>query len=221
MRKFLTFLIALAAIAFAVCSPSSAQVGGLMFPGPGSFASSGGGALTFAQTDSDKNTSTPAPGFTFTTKNVGTGSATRFVWVALDFQGTNSPNMDITTVQVNVGGGNVTLNRDVYARTVAVGHGIWSGLITGGGSSTATITVSGYTNGYVNAVFMQCGTITGSATATSTGPLTSTGYPASTFGSLTVPTNGIAIVTGLDASAMGALKPTNKNLSAEVDPPLP
>jgi hypothetical protein len=44
MRKFLTFLIALASIVFAVGSPSQAQVGGLMFPGPRSFAS--GGAWT-------------------------------------------------------------------------------------------------------------------------------------------------------------------------------
>ena len=35
MRKLLTFLIALAAIVFAVVSPAFAQVGGLMFPGPG------------------------------------------------------------------------------------------------------------------------------------------------------------------------------------------
>jgi hypothetical protein len=44
MRKLFTFLIALAANVFAVCSPASAQLGGgLMFPGPGSFQSSGGG----------------------------------------------------------------------------------------------------------------------------------------------------------------------------------
>ena len=35
MRKVLLFLIALASIAFGVCSPASAQVGGLMFPGTG------------------------------------------------------------------------------------------------------------------------------------------------------------------------------------------
>jgi hypothetical protein len=35
MRKLLTFLVALAAIVFAVGSPASAQVGGLGFPGPG------------------------------------------------------------------------------------------------------------------------------------------------------------------------------------------
>jgi hypothetical protein len=43
MRKLLTFLIALAAIVFSVVSPlpALAQVGGLMFPGPGTPASSG------------------------------------------------------------------------------------------------------------------------------------------------------------------------------------
>jgi hypothetical protein len=35
MRRLLTFLIALASIAFGVCSPALAQVGGLSFPGPG------------------------------------------------------------------------------------------------------------------------------------------------------------------------------------------
>jgi hypothetical protein len=42
MRKLLTFLIALAAIVFGACSPVSAQVGGLMFPGPGPLHVSGG-----------------------------------------------------------------------------------------------------------------------------------------------------------------------------------
>src|SRR5271155_1678842 len=42
MRKLLLFLIALASIAFGVCSPASAQVGALGFPGPGPRVSSGG-----------------------------------------------------------------------------------------------------------------------------------------------------------------------------------
>jgi hypothetical protein len=47
MRKLLTFLIALSANVAAVVSPVSAQLaGGLMFPGPGSPASSGGGGRT-------------------------------------------------------------------------------------------------------------------------------------------------------------------------------
>jgi hypothetical protein len=44
MRKLLTLLNALASIVFAVHSPASAQLaGGLMFPGPGTPAASGGG----------------------------------------------------------------------------------------------------------------------------------------------------------------------------------
>jgi hypothetical protein len=47
MRKLLTFLIALSANVVAVVSPASAQLaGGLMFPGPGSPAASGGGGYT-------------------------------------------------------------------------------------------------------------------------------------------------------------------------------
>jgi hypothetical protein len=47
MRKLLTLLIALVSIIFAVCSlPASAQIGGLMFPGPGRPAASGGGGYT-------------------------------------------------------------------------------------------------------------------------------------------------------------------------------
>jgi hypothetical protein len=45
VRKYLLFLIALASIAFGVCVPVSAQVGGLGFPGPGPRVSSGGGAF--------------------------------------------------------------------------------------------------------------------------------------------------------------------------------
>jgi hypothetical protein len=46
VRKYLLFLIALASIAFGVCSPAFAQVGGLGFPGPG-LGHQGGGGATF------------------------------------------------------------------------------------------------------------------------------------------------------------------------------
>jgi len=57
MRKLLTFLIALASIAFLLFGSATAQVGGLSFPGPGTPHSSGGVAFSITNTDKKADTS--------------------------------------------------------------------------------------------------------------------------------------------------------------------
>jgi hypothetical protein len=72
MRKLLTLWIALAAIVVAVVSPVSAQLGGgLMFPGPGSPASSGGGGRTCTDDTASTNFLTRTGG---SAPNYGAGS---------------------------------------------------------------------------------------------------------------------------------------------------
>jgi hypothetical protein len=217
MRKFLTFLIALAAIAFAVCSPSSAQVGGLMFPGPGSFASSGGGGtLTFVATDTTQTWQTSGASFTFAA-TIGTASTDRLVVVAISHDAITGN--DVSGVTINT-----------LAMTKATSSGVSSGVgpasdiwyrmtptsdIAG---STASIVVTiGGTN-FSSDLVITVGKITGSATAT-LGPVAnvpSASTPDAHAISATIPTNGVAVMlAGIDRNTtiswIGATKDSNIN----------
>lgn len=96
MRKLLTLLIALASIAFGVWSPASAQLaGGLMFPGPGTPASAGGGWCSLIPQSGLVNC------WPFDTANTTTS-------VATDVKGGNS--FTLTSVTLNGSGPSTNLN---------------------------------------------------------------------------------------------------------------
>ena len=104
MSKLLTFLIALASIIFAVHSPASAQLaGGLMFPGPGTPASSGGGGgFSMAYASSGGNNS-PSTTIGYGTLSYS-ASATRTI-VGIQWFPTNTTD---TITGVTVGGVSLT-----------------------------------------------------------------------------------------------------------------
>jgi hypothetical protein len=81
VRKYLLFLIALASIAFGVCSPTFAQVGGLGFPGPGLGHQGGGGGCSQATAliaRMDRSQNTPA------VTNLICGMVTDGTWSLMD-----------------------------------------------------------------------------------------------------------------------------------------
>lgn len=165
----------------------------------GKAAGGGGGPLTFAWTDSQPLPATPAPPAVFTGKSIGSASSDRVIVVGISVLGAAvSSSMDITTVEIDSGGGYVPMTLGVYARggSSQVAEGQWFLNVPTG--TTANIRVSGYLNGFITTMIINVGALKGSATAsvssTSTGATYSNG---TTPTSVTVAANGMGIITAL------------------------
>jgi hypothetical protein len=98
MRKLLTLWIVLVAIV-GISTSSFAQVGGLMFPGPGTPHTSGGVTLTYTVTDVSQVVDTTNTG-TFTV-NIGTVAADRVVVILINTSANSGANGTPTSVTLN------------------------------------------------------------------------------------------------------------------------
>jgi hypothetical protein len=205
MRKLLTFFIALAGIVFAVGSPSQAQVGGLSFPGPPPrVASGGGGALTWTKTGTfaDIGTGGLSSPQTFS-QNIGTASSTRYVVCTFSsLKAVGSASGDLSAVTA----AGIGLNRIAFTPTTNQrATEIWGGPVTTG--SGAQNVVASFTSGFIDGIGVTCGTLTGSATTSSSSSVSTVppGYPALNTnintGSVTVVAGGISIFAGISDGA--------------------
>ena len=80
--------------------------------------------------------------------------------------------MDIPSNGVIIGG--VTATQAVYSRPSARGHAIYYANVPSG--TTATIGITGYTNGFINEIIINTAIITGSATTSVANTNTAAAY---------------------------------------------
>lgn len=170
------------------------------FYGPA--AGGGGGSLIFTWRSAAVQGGVPAPNASmFTSQAIGTASSDRIVVVAISWTGTSSTNMDIPSNGVTIGG--VTATQAVNSRPSSKGHAIFYALVTSG--TTATIGITGYTNGWIDEIIINTASITGSATAsvasTNVTPAYSSGL--STSPSITIPTGGVGAIAALSINNGG------------------
>ena len=156
----------------------------------------GGGTLAFNWRSAAVQGGVPAPNASmFTSQAIGTASSDRIVVVGISWTGTSSTNMDIPSNGVTIGG--VTATQAVNSRPSSKGHAIFYALVTSG--TTATIGITGYTNGWIDEIIINTATITGSATAsvasTNVTPAYSSGL--STSPSITIPTGGVGVIASV------------------------
>jgi len=195
MRKLLSIFFALA-VTVGVSASAFGQFLTLGNVG-GSSGGGGGGSLTFLWTDSDFVAGTPAPSVTFTAKSIGTASSDRYVVVTLGWRGSNASGMDIPTNGVTIGG--VTATRAAYDRSASNAQGVWFAAVPTG--TTANIVIGGWTNGFVDAICLNVGTIKGNASLTNPSNVTTPAYPnGSTATAVTVPSNGVSVIASVTAN---------------------
>jgi hypothetical protein len=164
MRKLLTLCIALAVIAFA---PLNAKAAGWLLL----VKAGGGSTLSFSWQSSAVSGSTPAPSSTlFTTQAIGTASSDRIVVVGISWKGTASAGMDIPSNGVIIGG--VTATQGAYLRgTNSRATALYYANVPTG--TTATIGITGYSNGFIDEIIINTGIITGSGTTSNPSNITS------------------------------------------------
>jgi hypothetical protein len=208
VRKLLsTILIALAAVGAAGSSYAQGW-----FP----LVKAGGGTLSFSWQSSAVSGSTPAPSSTlFTTQAIGTASSDRIVVVGISWKGTASAGMDIPSSGVTIGG--VTATQGAYLRgTNSRATAIYYANVTTG--TTATIGITGYSNGFIDEIIINTGIITGSGTTSNPSNITSVppGYSSGTTGqAVTVPTNGVSVICAI--SDNNGFAPTSSFSNATLD----
>ncbi len=167
--------------------------------GPSGVASLGGGTLSFAWQSSTFVGSTPAPNASmFTNQAIGTASSDRFVVVAIAWLGTGAAGMDIPSNGVTIGG--VTATQAVYSRPSSRGHAVYYANISTG--TTATIGITGYTNGFIDEIVINTAIITGSATTSSPSNDVTPAYAngLTTSPALTVPVRGVSIISAVSVN---------------------
>jgi hypothetical protein len=204
MRKLLTFLIALAAIVFAVRSPAYAQVGQIptyLQPAP----SGGGGPLTITWQSGIGTSTAPAAPWAPSAMACGTATADRIVVIVLTYLGSGA-NDHITTATIN--GVTATLAVDGYSASGRRDVAIWYLPLSTG--TTVTLTFSGWTGGNVQNLAVNLATITGSVTALLSSSVTSQLYPTGGSAAVSVPTNGLAVLGYVAATNgnAGSIAPT-------------
>ena len=199
MRKLFLFLIALASIAFGVCSLASAQYGGCL-GACGTVASGGGGSITWTP-----GISTPWQNITFGAN--GTFHPNNFVAPPA-----NSNYCVFVGIQRGTGGiGTFTVTIDGSTPTTVVGDtggaGVASGIIilyciTKASFASDTVVISGSSNlgwetaigGYFQNFSSSTATATGCQQGQFSNPITiTTVCTGSTPTTITVPTSGIGI----------------------------
>jgi hypothetical protein len=209
MRKLLTLCIALAVIAFA---PLNAKAAGWLLL----VKAGGGSTLSFSWQSSAVSGSTPAPSSTlFTTQAIGTASSDRIVVVGISWKGTASAGMDIPSNGVIIGG--VTATQGAYLRgTNSRATALYYANVPTG--TTATIGITGYSNGFIDEIIINTGIVTGSATTSVASNITSVppGYSSGTTGqSVTVPASGLSVVCAI--SDNNGFAPTSSFTGATLD----
>jgi hypothetical protein len=189
MRKLLTFLIALSASVVAVVSPVSAQLaGGLMFPGPGTPAASGGGgtALTFGAMSPSFNTSTATVDYGTTNYTSG---ATRII-IAVQWV----PNSGNTITAVNIVSSGVTFSPipSAYANATSISTDMWisSGPVSGS-SGDVQVTYTGHCAWESSIATYGLTTTTPAPGTAGTGSAINN---TSATASIIIPTGGVALV---------------------------
>jgi hypothetical protein len=199
MRRLVTLGISLAAIV-GISASSFAGSMSLMGVGKPAAAGGGGGPLTFTWTDSGEAHGTPAPPQAFTGKAISTQSADRIVVVTISvLQAGLLAGCVITSVTVdpNASGSPVSLTQDAIGgggTTNARAEYVFRGLVTGAGT-TATIAISGYSNGFITSFAFNVGVMKGSATASVASTLTTPTYPSGVATNVTVPANGVSVIS--------------------------
>jgi hypothetical protein len=94
---------------------------------------------------------------------------------------------------------------------------IWYGNVPGAGT-TATITIGGYANGYITSFVFNVGVIKGSTTTTAASPVTSTTYSGgATPTAVTVPTNGLAVISAYSDNNSATTGVTSSFTNATLD----
>lgn len=172
-----------------------AQVGGLMFPGPGPGHSSGGGTLTFTPSATTVPWVTgPSPPTNFSA-DIGTASADRIVVVAIA--------VDAGTAQVVSGVtiNGVTATKDSFfdpPSSLGGGGGglyIYHALVTSGsGSQTIQLQSAGFPGAWGIAVGMITGSATASFSAGNVKAFTASQFDPQVMTSTTIPANGVGVV---------------------------
>lgn len=201
--------IVLAFFTLLLAAPTSAQLGGgLMFPGPGMPAASGGGSLSIAWQSSTGTITTPAPPWTPSALATGTLGATTVVVAVVSYLGSGAGGGLDQVSAVTFNGSAATLAVDGYTASGRLNVSVWYKLVTSG--TTVTVGVGGYSNGQVSNLTINIGVITGSATASVASTVNSQIYPTGGSAMVTVPTNGRAVlgyVCATNATA-GSVAPT-------------
>jgi len=205
MKRFAYVLSLLVALCAAPLAHAQLPLTGA---GKGAVGGGGGGSLTFASTASPAAVGgVPAPNASmFTGVAIGSASTDRFVVVSIAFQGTDGTQMDIPSNGITIGG--VTATQAAYSRTSGHGAAVYFANVTTG--TTATIGVTGYSNGYINAIIIGVGTIKGSATTSSPSNDITPAYPngLTTTPTITVPANGVSIISEIAVPNGGTTVPS-------------
>jgi hypothetical protein len=199
MRRLLTLCIALAAI---VAVTASSFGGSMMLLGVGSPSAGGGGGggpLSITWQSGIGTSTAPAAPWAPSAIACGTATADRIIVIVLTYLGSGA-NDHITTATIN--GTTGTLAVDGYTASGRRNVAIWYLPVSTG--TTATLTFSGWTGGNVQNLAVNLATITGSVTALLGSSVTSQLYPIGGSAAVSVPTNGLAVLGYVAATAANA-----------------